>query len=257
VRSGPPTTRPRGKEYLGLSQRHTGVRHRHLSGSCRARLCSPLKRGPGAATRPAACDVGQRAEPDVRPRSHVISAFITEIARRLTALRAGDVPTRHLLRPVQSDGRRRPDQTAYMSNQATDNTPAPQHTRSGRHGLDDTKEPSATRQRYSNGGCRGTGGWCKVTDISCSGYLIRYVSEPTCRGSESFCTCPPSAIKGGGMRTSNLRLTQTLTSSYKLSSNTSHSGVGCYAPVARTTLNPCVFLCSYVLPTFPTNKQNA
>jgi hypothetical protein len=26
--------------------------------------------------------------------------------------------------------------------------------------------------------------------------------------------------------------------------NTSHSGVGCYAPAARTTLNPCVFLCS-------------
>jgi hypothetical protein len=43
---------------------------------------------------------------------------------------------------------------------------------------------------------------------------------------------------------SNLRLTQTLTSSYKLSSNTSHSGVGCYAPAARTTLNPYVFLCS-------------
>jgi hypothetical protein len=35
-----------------------------------------------------------------------------------------------------------------------------------------------------------------------------------------------------------------LTSSYKLSSNTSYSGVGCYAPAARTTLNPCVFLCS-------------
>jgi hypothetical protein len=26
--------------------------------------------------------------------------------------------------------------------------------------------------------------------------------------------------------------------------NTSHSGVGCYASAARTTLNPCVFLCS-------------
>jgi hypothetical protein len=25
--------------------------------------------------------------------------------------------------------------------------------------------------------------------------------------------------------------------------NTSHSGVGWYAPVARTTLNPCVFFC--------------
>jgi hypothetical protein len=40
----------------------------------------------------------------------------------------------------------------------------------------------------------------------------------------------------------------------KRSSNTSHSGVGYYAPAARTTLNPCVFLCSSH---FPTNKQNA
>jgi hypothetical protein len=30
----------------------------------------------------------------------------------------------------------------------------------------------------------------------------------------------------------------------KLSSNTSHSGVGYYAPAAQTTLNPYVFLCS-------------
>jgi hypothetical protein len=30
----------------------------------------------------------------------------------------------------------------------------------------------------------------------------------------------------------------------KLTSNTTHSGVGYYAPAARTTLNPGVFLCS-------------
>jgi hypothetical protein len=33
-------------------------------------------------------------------------------------------------------------------------------------------------------------------------------------------------------------------SPYKLLSNTTHSGVGYYAPAARTTLNPCVFLSS-------------
>jgi hypothetical protein len=157
VRSGPPTARPRGKECHGLSQRHTGVWHRHLSGSCRAGLCSPLRWGPGDVMRPAASDVGRRAEPDVRPRSHTISAFITEIAFPLTALRVGYVPTRHLLRPIQSDGRQRPDQAAYLSNQATDSMPTPQHTRSGHHDLDDTNEHSATRQWYSSGGCRGTG----------------------------------------------------------------------------------------------------
>jgi hypothetical protein len=60
---------------------------------------------------------------------------------------------------------------------------------------------------------------------------------------QSLCACPPSAIKGEACdvtHTRNLRLA----SSYKLSSNTPHSGVGYYAPTARTTLNPCVFLCS-------------
>jgi hypothetical protein len=62
-------------------------------------------------------------------------------------------------------------------------------------------------------------------------------------GAQSRCACPPSAIKGEACdvrHTRNLRLA----SSYKLSSNTTHSGVGYYAPAARTTLNPCVFLSS-------------
>jgi hypothetical protein len=74
------------EEYPGLSQRRAGVRHRHLSGSCQERLCSLLRRGPGAATWPAAHDVSREAEPDVRPRGHVISAFIAGIARCLIAL---------------------------------------------------------------------------------------------------------------------------------------------------------------------------
>jgi hypothetical protein len=46
------------------------------------------------------------------------------------------------------------------------------------------------------------------------------------------------------------RLTQTHLDSHThkfiqaLKLNTSHSGVGYYAPAARTTLNTCVFLCS-------------
>jgi hypothetical protein len=109
VRSGPPTTRSRDKEYLGLSQGRIGVRHRHLSGSCPARLRSPLRRGPGAATWPTARDIRRRAESDVRPLGHAISAFIAEKTRRLSSLQTSDVPTRHLMCPVHSDGRRRPD----------------------------------------------------------------------------------------------------------------------------------------------------
>jgi hypothetical protein len=86
-----------------------------------------------------------------------------------------------------------------------------------------------------------------AANICGSKCYIHYVPGPTCRGSVPLCM-PPFSYKMGGIRRykdrSNLRLTQTLTSSYKLSSNTSHSGVGCYALAARTTLNPCVFLCS-------------
>jgi hypothetical protein len=52
-------------------------------------------------------DVGQRAERDIRALSCAASAFIAEGTRRLSALLAGDVPPRHLLRPVHSAGRRR------------------------------------------------------------------------------------------------------------------------------------------------------
>jgi hypothetical protein len=65
-------------------------------------------------------------------------------------------------------------------------------------------------------------------------------------GAQSLCACPPSTIKGEACdvtQTHNLR-SHLRRNSYKLTSNTSHSGVGYYAPAARTTLNPCVFLSS-------------
>jgi hypothetical protein len=56
---------------------------------------------------PTACDVSQRAEPDVRPLGHAASAFIADKARRLSISLAGDVPPRHLMSLVHSaDGRR-------------------------------------------------------------------------------------------------------------------------------------------------------
>jgi hypothetical protein len=60
----------------------------------------------------------------------------------------------------------------------------------------------------------------------------------------------PLSYKRGGTQRYRLKLTQTDLDSHthkfiqapKL--NTTHSGVGYYAPAAQTTLNPCVFLCS-------------
>jgi hypothetical protein len=86
-----------------------------------------------------------------------------------------------------------------------------------------------------------------VANICGSKRYILYVPGPTCRGPVPLCM-PPFSYKRGGMRrytqAQSFRPNLSLTSSYKLSSNTSHSGVGCYAPAAQTTLNPCVFLCS-------------
>jgi hypothetical protein len=71
------------------------------------RLRSPLRRRSDAITWLVACDVSQRAEPDVRPLGRAVSAFITERTRRLSTLLTGDVPPQHLMRPVHSTGRRR------------------------------------------------------------------------------------------------------------------------------------------------------
>jgi hypothetical protein len=81
---------------------------------------------------------------------------------------------------------------------------------------------------------------------------FHFAPGPTCRGSVSL-YMPPWAIKGRAhdvTRQTQLELSQiyTLTQTHKsiqaLNLNTTHSGVGYYAPAAWTTLNPCVFLCS-------------
>jgi hypothetical protein len=94
------------KEYPGLNQGQAGVRSRHVSGPYRVRSCSPLRRRPDAATWPTARDVSQRVEPNVRPLSHVVAAFIADKARRLSTPLAGDVPPRHLMSSVHSTGGR-------------------------------------------------------------------------------------------------------------------------------------------------------
>jgi hypothetical protein len=83
-----------------------------------------------------------------------------------------------------------------------------------------------------------------VANICSSKSYICYVPGPKCRGSVPLCM-PPFNYKRGGMRRyGGGRLRPSDSRQLKPSSNTSHSGVGYYAPVARTTLNPCVFLCS-------------
>jgi hypothetical protein len=102
-RQGPRIEHPR------LGQGCTGVRRKHLSGLRPAHSHSPLGRGPDDATWPIARDVSHRAEPDVRPMGHAISTFIAEKTCHLSALLTGDVPSWHLMCPVHSTGKQRPD----------------------------------------------------------------------------------------------------------------------------------------------------
>jgi hypothetical protein len=66
----------------------------------------------------------------------------------------------------------------------------------------------------------------------------------------SILVCAPLSYKREGhdvtrqVLSRSLKLTQTHKFIQALKINTAHSGVGYYAPAARTTLNPCVFLCS-------------
>jgi hypothetical protein len=83
-----------------------------VSGLYLVRLCSPLGRGPNAATWLIARDVGQRADHDVGTLGRATFAFIAERMRPLSTLMFGDVPLRHLMRPIHFAGRRRPGHTA-------------------------------------------------------------------------------------------------------------------------------------------------
>jgi hypothetical protein len=162
------------------------------------RLRSPLRRRPDAATWLVARDVSQRAEPDVRPLGRAVSAFIVERTCRLSTLLTDDVPPGHLMCHVHSAGRRRQG-----------------------HPVDSVPVQSIVKQCIR-------AVWCTVSIIACprsvpctpilrrsrmSGrkkiapaanigspkYYIRYVPEPTCRGSVPLYV-PPFSYKRGGMQ---------------------------------------------------------
>jgi hypothetical protein len=103
-------------------------------------------------------------------------------------------------------------------------------------------EASPVHQGYADLGRHGTRGWTRQQMLK-DPSIIFFMSLGPHVGAQSLCACPPSAIKGEACdvtQTRNLRLA----SSYKPTSNTSHSGVGYYALAAQTTLNPRVFLCT-------------
>jgi hypothetical protein len=141
------------------------------------------------------------------------------------------------MRPVLSAGRR--CQTARLSNLSSNSAPVPC---GGLCSLSLPQEsfPSTPRTRRSP--ASGRGKIALAANIRSFKYYIYILSLGPHVGAQSLCACPPSAIKGEA-RDARPNARQTLSSSYKLSSNTSHNGVGYYALAARTTLNPRVLSC--------------
>jgi hypothetical protein len=214
------------------------------------RVRSPLRRRPDAAPWLVARDISQQTEPDVRPLGRAVSVFIAERTCRLSTLLTGDVPPQHLMRPVHSAGRWR---QGHPADGAPVQSVVKQCARAARRTVPIIPytrcfpcTPILRRSRMS-----GRKKIAPATNISSSKYYICYVPDPTCQGSIPL-YMPPLAIKGGGMQrynTSSARILLGPSSDSQLSSfhsNTTHSGVGYYAPAARTTVNPHVFMCSVI-----------
>jgi hypothetical protein len=149
------------------------------------------------------------------------------------------------MRPVQfaGGGVRVTQQTARMSSLLTNSAPVPSGALYSSSLL---QEASPARRGYTDLGGQGTRR-LPQQETFVTPSVIFFMSLGPHVGAQYLCACPPSAIKGETCDVTN-RSNLRLTSSYKPTSNTSHSGVGCYAPAARTTLNPCVFLCSSRFP---------
>jgi hypothetical protein len=106
----------------------------------------------------------------------------------------GDASSRHLMRPVQSAGRRR---QGHPADGAPDRSVGKQCARAERRTVPITPStrsfPYTPRIRRSR-----ASGHKKITpaaNIGGSKLYILYVPGPTCRG-QHLCACPPSTIKG-------------------------------------------------------------
>jgi hypothetical protein len=143
-------------------------------------------------------DISQQAEPDAKSiQPYNLRLYCGGDAPSATTL-TGDVPSRDLMRPVPSAGRR--CQT-HPADNTSDQSTGKQCARAERRAVlifPSTRSfpctPRIWRSRAS--------GYKKIastTDISGSKRYILYVPGPTCRGPAPLCM-PPFSYKRGGMR---------------------------------------------------------
>ena len=191
-------------------------------------------------------DISQRAKPDVRPlKPRSLCIYCGEDAPPATTL-TGDVPSQHLMRPVQSAGRRC---QGHPTGGASDQSVGKQYACAERRTvliIPSTRSFPCT-SRIWRSRVSGHQRTASVADIGGSKSYLCCVPGPTCRGSVPLCMPPFSYQRGGMQRYKTISIGRLRLSSFH--SNRTHSGVGYYAPAARTTLNPRVLLCVHPLAT--------
>jgi hypothetical protein len=161
--------------------------------------CAPRSgQRPAAATWLVARDISQRAGPDVRPITpRSLCIYCGEDAPPATTL-TSDVPSLHLMCPVQSAGRRRQGHPADGAPIQSIDKQCARAERRTELIIPSTRSlpctPKTRRSRVS--------GHKKITpavNVSRPKCYILYVPGPTCRGSGPLCM-PPFSYKRGGMR---------------------------------------------------------
>jgi hypothetical protein len=143
-------------------------------------------------------DISQQAEPDARSiQPCSLCIYCGEDAPPTTTL-TGDVPSRYLMRPVPSTGRRSQTHPADgVSDQSTGKQCARAERRTVLIFPSTRSFPCTLRIHRSH--ASGHKKIVSATDISGSKCYILYVPGPTCRGPVPLCM-PPFNYKRGGMR---------------------------------------------------------
>jgi hypothetical protein len=144
----------------------------------------------------------------------------------------GDVPSQHLMRPIPSPGWRRQGHPAGGA-PAGSTSEQCAHARQ-RTMLSLLQEASPARQRYTDLRRQDTRGLPRQQIFIVPSVIFSMSLGPHVRA-QCLCACPHSARKGEACDVTRQIQAQT--------HNTLHSGVGCYASAARTTLNPRVLSC--------------
>jgi hypothetical protein len=143
-------------------------------------------------------DISQRTELDVRPIQLCSLCIYCEEDAPLATTLTGDAPSQHLMRPIQSSGRRR---QGHPVDGVPDQSVGKQCTRAKRHRVliipsirSFPCTPRIQRSRAS-----GHKKIAPAANIGGSKCYNLYVPGPTCRGPVPLCM-PPFSYKRGGMR---------------------------------------------------------